>query len=262
MSTKCPLSDPSLDIIPTNAHLVGNCLCQFCTCGKHLCPRMNFKDPFPRATFTTKYMSEFKKGGFNLPVKPEGRIWRPNKLPMDLITSNQEDFILKDAKPATPIKPAKSATPKKPKISETTINSYNYPDWGTNAVNHEKRWHPPVRTVELPFKGTSSYARSFSPIHPHDAKAFETNYSLSTAYQTSFSLGPKTGFDDRTTYADKMKNYTGSGLNTRIKVRAPKAEHTFSSPMHFNTTTSSFYTTPSQKIDPRQLRIQLQSRGM
>ena len=262
MSSKCPLSDPSLDIIPANAHLVGNCLCQFCTCGRHLCPRMNIKDPFPRGTFTTKYMSEFSKNKFDNPVKVEPKLYRPNKLPMDLDTSNKETFKGVHQKPSTPIRPHEAITPKKPVLNSTTINSYQYPNWGTQRVTHESRWHPPVRTTELKFKGKSSYSRSFSPIIKDDANRFFTDFSLTTAYQTNFSLGPKSQFDPRTTYNDKMKNFAETGLNTRIKVRPQKVKSVQATPSNFHTTAGSFYTSPSHKHDPRQVRILLQSRGM
>ena len=262
MSSSCPLLDPSLDIIPTNAHFVGNCLCQFCTCGKHLCPRMNIQDPFPKGTFTTKYMAEYKKGRFDVPVKPEPRKYRPNKMPMDLLTSNQDDYKYSQVNPATPIRPLDSKTPKKPVLSTITINTYNYPNWGPNKLSHEKRWDPPVRTTELRFKGKSSYSRSFSPILPGDAKRFQTNYTDSTAFQTSFSIGPQARLDARTTYSEKMKNFSGNGFNTRIKVKAPSIEIIQSSPSHYSTTSNSFYSSPINKKDPRQMRIILESRGL
>ena len=262
MSTNCPLADPSLDIVPINSHQVGGCLCQFCTCGKHLCPSMKTKEPFPRGTFTTKYMADYKKIRFESPVKPEPRLYRPNKQPMDLATTNKEDFQNLKVKPATAIKPQDHTWPSKPGISSSTVNSYNYPNWGTNSISHEKRWHPPVRTTEIPFKGKSSYSRSFSPILPNETAPYKTNYFESTAYQNNFKLGPNTGFDDRTTYSDKMKNYSNTGLNSRIKVRAPKAEVLQATPSHFSTTMNSFYKAPNHKIDPRQLKIKLESRGL
>jgi STOP protein len=261
MSTKCPLSDPSIDIVPTNYHLVGNCLCSFCTCGKHLCPRMNIKDPYPKGTFTTKYMSEYKNIKFDVPVKPEPKLYYPNKQKMDLLTSNQDDYKSLKLKPTSPIKPNDYTSPKKPSLSNITANSYNFPNWGANNIGHEKRWDPPLRTTELPFKGQSSYGRSYSPVLPADTMPYQTDYSKSTPYQTRLSLGPKARLDDRTTYSEKMKDFSSTQFNARIKVKPAKAEAFHASPSHFSTTANAFYKVPDPKIDPRQLRILLQSRG-
>lgn len=260
--SKCPLSNPSLGIVTTNAHYVGSCLCHYCTCGKHLCPRMNIKDPFPRGTFTTKYMSEHNPNGFDKPVKPEPRLYRPNKHPMDLLTSNQDDFKGVQTKTAVPIMPVDQKSPKKPELNATTMNNYNYPDWGPRKVNHEKRFHPPVRTVEIPFNGKSSYSRNYSSISPKECKVFHTDYSESTAFQSTFSLGPRSKLDDRTTYSEKMRNYSGSNFNTRIQVRAAKAEVIKTTPSHYSTTMNSFYQSPHQQIDPRLMKYTLQSSGL
>ena len=182
---------------------------------------------------------------------------------MDFVTSNQEDYKgSTTAKAASMIWPVDSKNPNKAKINTTTVNSYNYPNWGNKEVTHEKRWHPPVRTVELPFKGKSSYSRSYSPIQPEDSAAFRSNYSESTAFQSTFSLGPKAKLDDRTTYSDKMRNYSGSGFNMRIKVKARKAEKVQASPSNYATTMNSFYQPPVQQTDPRLLKYTLQSRGL
>lgn len=203
---------------------------------------MELKDPYPRENFKTKYMSEFKTLDIYSPVKPEPKLYRKNKRPMDLTTSNKEDYKSFKVKPESPILPNNFTYPSKPVISVATANSYNYPDWGTRTVKHEKRWHPPVRTTELPFKGGSSYTNSYSPVKKNEADKFYTDYTKSTAYSTSFALGPKMALDDRTTYSEKMRNYSGTGLNARVKVRPPKAQHVLASPSNFFTTSKMCWT--------------------
>jgi hypothetical protein len=211
---------------------------------------MELNDPFPRENFKTKYMQEFKDRDLYSPVKPEPKLYRKNRNPMDLTTSNKEDYLKHSVNPENPIYPIDHKTPNQPAISSTTVNTYNFPHWGTHSVYYEKRFHPPVRSTELPFKGHSSYYKSYSPVTKKDAEAFSTDYTKSTAFGSSFALGPRMRFDDRTTYSDKMCNYSGSGLNSRIKVKPQKVLKIQASPSNFRTTSNFFYAsniTPSKK---------------
>lgn len=203
---------------------------------------MELNDPYPRENFKTKYMAEFKTQDLYNPVKIEPKLYRKNKRPMELTTSNKEDYKTCPVNPESPIYPNNFSYPTRPVLATNTANSYNYPDWGARTVSHEKRWHPPVRTTELPFKGKSSYRKSYSPVKKNEADKFFTDYTKSTAYGTSFALGPKMGLDDRTTYSDKMRNYSGTGLNARIRVKAPKAQKILASPSNFYTTSQMYWT--------------------
>lgn len=215
---------------------------------------MELYDPFPRENFKTKYMQEFKDRTLYSPVKLEPKLYRKNRNPMDLTTSNYEDYKKHKPNPESPIYPKDQGTPSRPAISSTTANTYNFPHWGTNTVHYEKRFHPPVRSTELPFKGRSSYCNSYSPVTKTDAMAFATDYTKSTAYGSSFALGPRMALDDRTTYSEKMRNYSGSGLNTRIKVKAAKVVKTLASPSNFRTTSNFFYASGQQESGQKKKR--------
>ena len=122
----CPVSDPSLRIISENDHRVGMCICKFCECGQHICPNPLIKELYPSSTFTSKYKADYKKGDFDLPLKPEPKAYRPSTFKMDLRTTNQEDFKPFSVSPKKSeyrqILPAKLNSPKRSAYCNDFLN--------------------------------------------------------------------------------------------------------------------------------------------
>jgi len=257
----CPLSDPSIGIVSENDHKVGLCLCRFCTCSKHVCPYLEHSDLYLKSAFKSTYSNEFKKSGFDKPIRVEPKLYQPNKQKMDLTTTNNAEY-----KPfSVPPQEQKGVRYSKPKpftVSGESSYSNQFPNWGPYYVNYEKRWHPPVRSTELRFQGDSSYRNSFLSLSQEQIKHTKTNFSTFSALGSKFSLGPKVGMDAKTTYAEKMQNYNGTNLNYRVKVKAPKVNNPSTPKDHFKTSTGNFFKTfTPQTKDPRMFRHQLMSRG-
>ena len=132
------------------------------------------------------------------------------------------------------------------------------PNWGPIKINHEKRWHPPVRSVDLSFQGNSSYKEKFAGHEQAKLDLYKTDFSNFSAYGTKFSLAPKEKLRTATTYGEKMKNYTANDLNSKVVVRASQSTPTPATSVHFQTTSKEHYraSTPVT-IDPRFMRFSL-----
>lgn len=151
--------------------------------------------------------------------------------------------------------------PKRVEFRHRTTSSDDFPNWGKQKVNIEKRWDPPVRSTELPFKGNSSYRKSYQPSSKQEIEALKTDFTTTSAFMTSFSLAPRDKLMDTTTYSDTMKEYPQTILNTQIKVIPHKFHSKKAIPGVYRTTSNSFYDAkvPDNK-DPRQIKYALLSK--
>ncbi|CAG9329989.1 unnamed protein product [Blepharisma stoltei] len=254
----CPLSDPSIGIVSENDHKVGLCLCKYCECGQHACPG-NKQDLYLRSTFKTKYSHDYQHLGFDSPIKHEPKRFRPNKLKMDFQTTNQHDF-----KPftVTPKQTEESpVSPVKANFSCRTAYASEFPNWGTQVPVYEKRFHPPVRSCEIPFRGRSSYSDYYRPVSRDEADIYRTDYTVSQAFNSTISIAPKDKLNANTTYGDHMRFYSCSPLNSKIIVKAEDPTQVKAVSTHFRTTSGSFFKNvkPEYK-DPRLMKFSLMSR--
>lgn len=253
----CPVSDPNIGIISENDHRVGLCLCKFCECGQHICPNPLSKDLYPNSTYMSKYKEDFKKASFSLSLKPIPISYRPNELKMDLRTTNQEDY-----KPFS-VSPAKTKDlewPAKSNIKSPARSAYahDFVNWGPTHIQIEKRFHPPFRSSEIPFKGQSSYNNNFYPINKETADLYWTNGSELNAAGSKIVLGQKERSMFQTTYGDNMQDYSKNELNRLISVKPVSQEIFISIPGNFTTTSKNYYqgSFPESK-DPRTVRLAL-----
>ena len=251
----CPLFDPNIGIISENDHRVGLCLCRFCDCGEHTCSKN--VNPNTKSTFNTKYMQDFQKSQFDVPLKNEPKLYRPNTAKMDFTTTNQIEYQKRI--PTPEVSRSVSMTPYKGDLARVTAYSSDYPDWGPVQVSREKTWHPPVRSVDLGFQGDSSYKNTFKEFDKDQIDLYKTDISSLNAFHSKFSLAPKQRLSMQTTYSEKMKNYSENGLNGRVVVKATPLTPAPATNGHFTTTFQDSYkpSTPHCK-DPRQLRYTFQ----
>lgn len=257
---QCPVSDPSLGIISENDHRVGLCLCRFCECGKHSCPNPLVKEFYPSSTFTTKYKADYKKGKFDVLLKPEPKSYHPNEMKMDLRTRYQEEFVTHSV---SPVKKNLLVWNANVATSQTrSAYSSQYVNWGPSGINHEKRFHPPLRTVEIPFRGNSSYQNSYRSVDPKKMELLWTNGNDLGAAGSKITFGPDQITQFKSTYGEKMRDFSDNELNRIIRV-APVGQDIFANtaPM-FQTTSKSFYTGEQMECkDPRLARFQLKKKN-
>lgn len=256
----CPLNNPDIDIIPENNHLVGICLCQFCNCGKHICPKnRHLTAKYLADSFDTSYSRHFQRANFDVPYHIHPIKYRPNRQKMDFTTTNSLQYKNPKARPPH-LSTESSSAPLKTSLLTTTAYSYHYPNWGKQKVNYEKGWHAPVRSVEIPFRGDSSYSREYLKIDLKKVTNFDPKKF--SACQSHISISPKGSFNPHTTYSEKMRDYSKTRLNTHIKVSSPKVISTPATVNHYITSSDRFFKPMSaSSIDPRKLRIALLSRG-
>lgn len=255
----CPLSDESIGIISENDHKVGLCLCKYCECGLHICPGQK-PDLTMRSTFKTKYSYDYKHTGFDSPLRQDQKRYQPNTLKMDFQTTNQHDYKPFIVSPKQENPPPTSPT----KVNFNSRTAYNndFPNWGSSTPHYEKRFHPPVRSVEIPFRGDSSYKQSFRPVTRDEADFYKTDYTNSVAFNSTLTLAPKDKLNSSTTYADNMKDFSYMPINTRIKVKAESPIKVEPVHSHFRTTSGSFFQNAKQESkDPRLMRLSLMSRA-
>ena len=256
----CPLNNDSIDIVPENNHLVGICLCQFCTCGKHICTKnRHHTSKYLSDSFSTKYKLDYQKANFDVPYIVHPKPYHPNTQKMDFQTTNSLEFKIPKSLGSKP-KSGDNFSQAKQILFSTTSHNYDYPNWGKNDINYEKEWHRPVRSIEIPFRGESSYSRQFKKQDLDKAKNVDPKKF--SACQSKISITPKGSFNPRTTYNEKMHDYSKTNLNTHIKVMTPKAKITKATMNHFRTSSERFYNASrASSIDPRSLRITLLSRS-
>ena len=255
----CPVSDPKIGIISENDHRVGLCLCKYCECGQHTCPNPLTKELYPSSTFTSKYNADFKRGSFDQPLKPEPKAYRPNALKMDFRTTNKEDF-----KPFS-VSPKKDdfKYPMPLKVNSPSRSAYSndFLDWGATNVYLEKRFQPPLRSQEIPFRGQSSYQKYFINIDPLRIELYKTNISDLAAFNSTITLGSKNSQSFKTTYSEKMQDFSKNELNKIIKVSNGSNGANPNFPSQYMTTSQNFYQNhlPESK-DPRKVRLALNKR--
>lgn len=255
---QCPLYDPNIGIISENDHRVGLCLCRFCDCGEHTCSKN--VNPNAKSTFNTKYMIDYKESQFDVPLKTEPKRYRPNTAKMDLVTTNQIEF--QKRVPTPEVSRTISASPYRGDLAKVTAYSSDYPDWGPVSVSREKTWHPPVRSVDLEFRGHSSYKKAFKSFEKSKIDLYKTEISTLNAFHSKFSLAPKERLSMQTTYSEKMKNFSGEGLNGRVIVKATPMTPVPATNGHFTTTfQDSFKPSTPECKDPRRLRYTFQSQN-
>ena len=256
--SSCPLSDQDIGIISENDHRVGLCLCQYCTCGNHMCPSTKLYEPYPLSSFKTKYQENFKKYRFDRPLRNEPKKYVPNKLSMDFETTNQREF-----KPfKIEYQKAQESRSLTPTANGATITTYKneFPDWGPNYVEYHKRFHPPVRSTELQFVGRSSYRDTFKTSDPYLQDLYKTDISKLNAFGSTLQLGPKEKFRDETTHKREFADYSKIDVNASIKVRAAPAVISNNSKSHFKTTHQKTFTPKSNGMkDPRLMKTFLSS---
>lgn len=257
---KCPLDDPDLGIISENDHKVGLCLCQFCTCTStsHICPSNKLQDAYPRSVYQTKYNQDFKIHQIEVPLRQEPKKYFPNSQPMDLRTTHQLDFQPYKLQ-INKSKSARSITPSL-KFNSTTTYKKEYPNWGPHEVDYHKRFQPPLRSTELPFKEHSTYKNSFRSIDSDKVELYKTDIKNLSAYGSTFSLGPKDVKYDETTHKREFQDYSNSNLTSRVLIKANVSEPLKTAKTHFITSNQRTYgkSTPNLK-DPRLTKLKLSS---
>ena len=255
------MSDPSIGIISENDHRVGLCLCKFCECGEHNCPNPLVKGMYPHSTFTSKYQADYQRASFDLSLKTEHKVYMPNTQKMDLRTTNQEDF-----KPfsVSPKKRSPHQFPQSNNFGSPMRSAYSseFVNWGPNNIQVEKRFQPPLRSQEIPFRGESSYQKSFADIDPRRIELYKTNIADIGAVNSTIALGPKEPQKLQTTYGEQMLDFSKSGLNKIIRVSGEVNGLFPSCPPHFQTTSQNFYQNklPESK-DPRKVRLALNQKA-
>lgn len=257
---RCPLSDPSIGIISENDHKVGLCLCKYCDCGLHKCSS-RYSNLYPKSAYSSKYQHDYQRSQFDVPLKADPKLYIRNTAKMDLTTTNQVEYQRRA--PTPEVSRSFTLSPQKKEIAKITAYASDYPDWGPTLVNHEKTWHPPVRSVDLTFAGKSSYKGQFHEFDQSQIDLYRTEITQANPSGSTFALAPKDRLYDKTTYSEKMKDYSTSGLNSIVCVRASPMTPTPATPVHFRTTFQEHYKshTPVSK-DPRQLRHNMQSQTL
>jgi hypothetical protein len=256
----CPLSNPKIDIIPENDHLVGVCFCEYCKCGKHICTKNRHRtSQYLSDSFSTSYSRQYQRMKFDTPYIVHPTPYQPNTQKMDFVTTNSAHFPAYPAKPVERRKPA-SQIRSKTSLFSTTAYNYHYPNWGKQEINYEKGWHAPVRSTEIPFRGETSYSRQFLKLDLKKAKDLDPKKF--TACQTKISISPKAEFNPRTTYNELMVDYSKNKMNTHVRIEVPKPVFTPSTPNQYITSMDrSYKPSTASYIDPRKMKLRLMSRG-
>ena len=202
-SSQCVLLDPEVGIICENDHKVGLCLCQFCSCGQHVCPAQSFRPALPTRSL---YRTEFVPKRVTLTPKaaPPLRVRRSHK--MDLATTHSQDFV-PHAVSAHPRRVAPTLSQTLPMVTSSSY-SREYKDWGTSPVQVEKHWHPPVHSI--PFAGESSYRYSYRQASPGTA-------ARRSRPVDSLSLGLKTTLPANSTYKEAMQRPNGQWQSSPLR---------------------------------------------
>ena len=247
--TECPLRDPDLGIVSENDHQVDRCLCQFCTCGTHICPKVRLN---PYSPLNSKYRTDFQHCQ-RLPKQPHksSPSYSPPRHRMESQTTHKADFV--EFKEVEPGRRFQLASPKKSlDLVSTSSNRQAYPNWGAIPVEFVKEWHPPVRGSEVRFQGVSAYQEAFRDLPVPVRRKVTMNASL--------PFGPKKMIELESTYAHTMKHSGDLGFGS-----TPKAASTYQPtklPTRFLTTAHQVYqpTKPTLK-DPRQVRLALLTRS-
>jgi hypothetical protein len=177
-----------------------------------------------------------------------------------MISTNQEDF--------RPFKVTKkkgktlfwSASPAR--TSQLTSYKNAFCEWEIPKVNHEKRFHPPVRSTEIPFTSSTLYQTCYNQSSTSDNPGgLWLNDLKTTSKSTEFTFGPPN--EKLSTYQSEMKDFSKNQLN-------PKETRTTPNKAIFSETKSKYQATSkidfshqkSRYKDPRELKVALEAASL
>ena len=208
----------------------------------------------------SKYAQEYYKKPAKAALKPVAKLYMPNTQPMELNTVYGSSFVSK----SLPAKAPKERPPTavQTKIADRSLYRNDFPDWGATKVVYEKHWHPPVRSTEIAFHGSSSYKDSFKGVNKSALEFSKDTYGGFCAHLSNLTLGSTGHLDSKTTYQTTMQDFSRKGVNYRVAVTSSKPRRMSVSPKQYRTTAQEFYKNPASPVkDPRLARIALMSRG-
>lgn len=194
--------------------MVDQCLCHLCDCGKHVCPH-DYRRMFKSASsqFSTLYKIKYPKHPLPIINNNSKKVYSPNKLPIDLLTTNRKDYV------AYVIEPKKKDIPHsdhlKVKFAGKSFYQSEYPNWGPYRAEKVKILNLPYRGGEVKFNGSSSYQNDFRVLEEfNDLNIKITNRSLQ---KSSGVISPSTDFMGQTTFNRDFKPHNKRNIPKREK---------------------------------------------
>lgn len=159
---RCVLDGDNVPPIPEMDHLNRRCLCYLCTCDVHVCPGNRM---FGRLSATSAFKSIYKKdykrkqAANHSETSCSLKLLRSNSAPMDLKTTNREDFQPYKFEQKEPAK-FDILQPSLRFMGRSLYNS-EYPNWGPAFVGYEKHYHLPYRGKDLRLDVRTTYGSEF-----------------------------------------------------------------------------------------------------
>lgn len=244
-SDGCLLSRPDIGVVSENDHRVGKCLCEFCTCGKHVCVASRRKR---KGSFATSYQHSFYRKTPVAVHRPEPQRYSPDHRKMDFETSHQREYKNFTVHQHSESQ-VRSATPT---VKFTSHSSYSaeFPNWGEVERLVEKRPQLPVRLDQVRFTGQSMYHRTYVEQH----SALVTQASIPGRRSSALPLG--TWSDSKSTTSQSSYRPFGREHMSKIAKR-PKEEYVKveASPLHFRSISQVAYQPRTHDFkDPRLVR--------
>jgi hypothetical protein len=252
-AVKCVLSDPDLDIIPELDHRIGRCLCQLCSCGRHVCPNTKSLKTMAKSTYQSQYRNEFRRFTPDKPLIKERPQYKANYCKLETTTTQKTDF-----------KPFKVELVKEtyerpitPSLRFTGMSSYSseYPNWGPSRVLLQRTPKQPESRTKLRMKVKTAYQETFTPhkdfqrtpiVHSTSSRVFKplTQPVMQTTNQATFSP------DD------------SLGLNSRVKIKQESLVPQEVTPGHYKTTQQADYLGASLgKKNPQRVKVHQKQRS-
>ena len=124
---ECILNKDDIPPICDNEHLLGECYCHLCTCGKHLCPS-DYKKKIISAHshFSTQYQQTYKKFSSKPIIQKAPPEFRPVQYPLDSLTTTQKDFTKPEISKTENYSPLKSSGRSLKFVGKTNYSSNFY----------------------------------------------------------------------------------------------------------------------------------------
>ncbi|CAG9335786.1 unnamed protein product [Blepharisma stoltei] len=157
----CALNNPNLPPVSEMEHMVDQCLCHLCNCGKHLCPgeyRRMLKST--SSQFSTTYKLKYPKYPPQPPSTARDLSYRHTNFHIDATSMYKKDF---QAFPLEPKKAKEVKTPDSFKLKFASRSSYqqDFQGYGEYRAQRAAVSSLPFRGDELKLQAVSNYAKEF-----------------------------------------------------------------------------------------------------
>lgn len=242
----CPVTNPDLPPVGEMEHFVERCFCYLCTCGKHICPKVQRRRTTSSSMYATNYRVDYSRKSGEASKPMSAWLFSANRLPMDLQTVHQRDYQPYTIEHVAVPEPMETQ-PSVPFISRTSYQEM-FPNWGPSGYAQIKPSNLPYRGAECKLDPKTTYAKDFQH---HQATAPGVPRPPEAKCTSLMRTGVE--FYGQTTNQGSYQPFKMDQMAVRARVPKERGAKMVAPRKHFKTTYKADYVPKQLPIRPLRL---------